>query len=52
MVDMGGSASSSVNTGFNPLTKEEARVIINKGTEPPGKGGYTLTKDEGLYICR
>ena len=52
MVDMGGSTSSTLNTGFNPLTKEEARVIINKGTEAPGKGGYTLLKDLGLYICR
>ena len=47
---MGGQAS--VNTGYNTLNKEEARVIINKGTEYPGKGEYTLLKAEGLYICR
>ena len=50
MVEMGGQAS--VNTGYNTLNKEEARVIINKGTEYPGKGEYTLLNAEGLYICR
>ncbi len=39
-------------TGYNPLTKEEARVIINKGTEYAGRGEYTLTKAAGMYICR
>lgn len=37
---------------YNPLSKMEAYVIRHKGTEPPGPGGYTLTKDPGVYICR
>ncbi|SMP75291.1 peptide-methionine (R)-S-oxide reductase [Neorhodopirellula lusitana] len=37
---------------YNPLNKEEARVILNKGTEAPGPGGYTSTTDAGVYICR
>ena len=37
---------------FNTLTKEEARVILGKGTEAPGKGEYTKNKSQGLYICR
>lgn len=37
---------------FNPLTEAEAYVILHKGTEPPGDGGYTLTKDPGTYICK
>ncbi|MEO9931236.1 methionine-R-sulfoxide reductase [Rhodopirellula bahusiensis] len=37
---------------FNKLTEAEAYVILNKGTEPPGDGGYTLTKDPGTYICK
>ena len=37
---------------YNPLTAEEKRVIINKGTEYPGIGEYTNNKAEGTYICR
>ncbi|MDA8743162.1 methionine-R-sulfoxide reductase [Rubripirellula amarantea] len=37
---------------FNPLTPEEAYVILEKGTERPGDHGLTLTKDPGTYICR
>ena len=43
-------------TEYNQLSAEEARVIINKGTEPPDgfsfKGEYTENKAEGLYVCR
>lgn len=39
-------------TRYNPLNDEEAYVILDKGTEPPGPGGYTHTKDAGTYICR
>ena len=51
---MGGKQGSpyTSSNGFNPLTKEEARVIINKGTEYSGVGEYTKNKAEGLYICR
>lgn len=37
---------------FNPLTEFEQYVILKKGTERAGPGGYTLTKDAGIYICR
>lgn len=37
---------------YNPLDAREAYVILNQGTEPPGPGGYTMTKDPGTYICR
>ena len=37
---------------FNPLNPAESYVILNKGTEPPSNGGFTLTKDPGTYICR
>ncbi len=37
---------------YNPLSEMEAYVILEKGTEPPGTGGYTLTKDPGTYVCR
>nr|WP_236649614.1 methionine-R-sulfoxide reductase [Rhodopirellula sp. SM50] len=37
---------------YNVLDRNAAYVILNKGTEPPGPGGYTMTKDPGTYICR
>ena len=49
---MGASQTAQKGTGYNPLNKEETRVIINKGTEYPGKGEYTNNKAEGLYVCR
>jgi peptide-methionine (R)-S-oxide reductase len=37
---------------FNPLSAEESRVILNKGTERPFAGEYTDLKDPGTYVCR
>lgn len=37
---------------FNKLTKEEERVILNKGTEAPFSGEYEQEHREGIYICR
>jgi len=37
---------------YNPLTPEEARVILHKGTEYPGTGEYNKNKKAGVYICR
>ncbi len=37
---------------FNKLSDEEVRVILRKGTEPPGTGKYLDNEREGTYICR
>jgi methionine-R-sulfoxide reductase len=37
---------------YNKLTKEEARVIEQKGTEWAFTGEYTNNKKDGTYICR
>jgi methionine-R-sulfoxide reductase len=37
---------------YNPLTPAEARVILGKGTEPPGVGEYTDNRAAGTYVCR
>ena len=42
----------SAPTEYNPLTAEEARVILRKGTERAFVGEYTTTKDPGTYVCR
>lgn len=37
---------------YNTLTPEEARVIINKGTEAPFTGKYDNFYAEGKYVCK
>ena len=37
---------------FNPLTPEEERVILHKGTERPFTGEYYDNKAEGYYLCK
>ena len=37
---------------YNPLSAEEARVILGKGTERAFIGEYTDLKDPGTYVCR
>ena len=37
---------------YNELTPEESRVILNKGTEPPGSGEYVDSEEVGTYCCR
>ncbi|TWT67127.1 methionine-R-sulfoxide reductase [Allorhodopirellula solitaria] len=37
---------------YNSLNQFESWVLLNKGTQPAGPGGYTHTKKEGTYICR
>lgn len=35
-----------------PLTPEEARVIVHKGTEMPFTGKYDEFFENGIYVCR
>jgi methionine-R-sulfoxide reductase len=37
---------------LNELTSDEARVILNKGTERPFSGEYWDFKAAGVYVCR
>ena len=37
---------------MHPLTSEEERVIVNKGTEAPFTGEYDDFFREGTYVCR
>jgi methionine-R-sulfoxide reductase len=37
---------------MNPLTPEEERVIVHKGTEAPFTGEYDDFYKEGTYVCR
>jgi peptide-methionine (R)-S-oxide reductase len=45
-------AKDSPGPKFNPLTAEQAFVILSKGTERPFIGEYTDLKDPGTYVCR
>lgn len=36
----------------DPLTPEEARVIVHKGTEAPFTGKYDEFFENGIYVCR
>jgi peptide-methionine (R)-S-oxide reductase len=45
-------ASDKLDSKFNPLSAEEARVILGKGTERAFTGEYTDLKDPGTYVCR
>jgi len=40
------------NKSYNQLTKEEADVILRKGTEYPFTGEYNDFFGKGTYICR
>lgn len=37
---------------YNPLTEQEAYVIVHHGTEAPFSGEYDSLFKEGTYICR
>lgn len=37
---------------YNPLSKDEAHIILSKGTERPFTGKYDDNKNPGTYICR
>jgi len=44
--------SKTVNTNYNPLTPEEAAVILNKETERAFTGKYTDFTGKGTYVCK
>lgn len=37
---------------LNPLSPEEARIILHKGTEMPYTGEYDKFYEHGVYVCR
>ncbi len=37
---------------YNPLTPEEERIIVRKGTEMPFTGEYNNFKVDGVFVCR
>lgn len=37
---------------IRPLTPEETRIILQKGTEPPFSGRYDRHFEPGIYACR
>jgi len=45
-------ATSTVSAAMQPLSPEEARVILNKGTERPFSGKYDKFFENGVYVCR
>lgn len=45
-------AQDTSKVKLNPLTQEEQRVILFKGTELPYSGEYTNHKGNGTYVCK
>jgi len=37
---------------LNKLSREEERVIVHRGTEPPFSGKYDDFWEKGTYVCR
>ena len=44
--------ANETSPAYNPLTQQEAYVILHKGTEHPGTGEYTDLDDAGTFVCR
>ena len=40
------------NANHGKLTREEERVIVNKGTEMPFSGKFYAFWEQGTYVCR
>jgi len=40
------------NKNYNPLSPEEEKIIVHKGTEYPGTGEYYLHSEVGTYVCK
>jgi peptide-methionine (R)-S-oxide reductase len=52
MPSTGNDKQAATDSKFNPLSAEEAWVILEKGTERPFTGEYTNLKEAGTYVCR
>jgi len=52
LIAMSTDSLSQEKLPFNSLSKTEAAVIKNKGTETPFTGKYTNNKEKGTYICK
>jgi peptide methionine sulfoxide reductase msrA/msrB len=50
--NMGSESLSQEKPGHNNLSKEEAQVILKKGTEYPFTGKFEKFYGKGTYICR
>lgn len=37
---------------YHLLSQEEKKVLIDKGTEPPGSGSFNHFDHEGIFICK
>ncbi len=37
---------------YHPLSPEEERIIVDKGTEPPGSGEFDTWNAAGVYVCK
>ncbi|QEC51837.1 peptide-methionine (R)-S-oxide reductase [Anseongella ginsenosidimutans] len=46
------SAQPADSMEYNPLTPEEAQVILHKGTERPFTGKLLNNKEKGTYTCK
>lgn len=51
VIQMNNSQDNQQKPTFRTLSKEEARVILEKGTERPWTGKYTNLKEKGTYVC-
>lgn len=45
-------SDSTNHEKYNPLTAEEERVLVRKGTERPFTGRFNDHKASGTYVCR
>jgi peptide methionine sulfoxide reductase msrA/msrB len=45
-------ADESVNPYYRPLTPQEQKVMVHKGTERPFTGKYDKFYEEGIYVCK
>ena len=46
------SVLSKKEADYKPLTEEEERVIVHKGTEMPFTGKYYAFWKKGIYVCK